>query len=116
MTESELTLAKFPALKTARGLKNVFRPVELTNIDDTHHAFIVRYSGDYITHTHDKDEFVYIMEGSLVMEMDGRDEEVRQGEAILIPAGTAHRPRCKNFALGLVLETRGNQKQMDPQV
>jgi mannose-6-phosphate isomerase-like protein (cupin superfamily) len=41
---------------------------------------------------------------------------VRQGEAILIPAGKPHRPRCKNFALGLVVETKGLQKQMDPQV
>jgi len=114
--EREFTVAKFSALKTARGLKNVFRPVELTSIDGDFHSFIVRYSGDYITHTHEKDEFIYIMEGSLVVEMDGREEEVRQGEAILIPAGTAHRPRCKNFALGLVLEARGNQKQMDPQV
>lgn len=109
-------MPKIPALKTARGLTNVFRPVELAGIDEGYHAFIVRYSGDYITHTHDSDEFVYIMEGALVVEMEGREEEVRQGEALLIPAGTPHRPRCKNFALGLVVETRGNQKQMDPQV
>jgi mannose-6-phosphate isomerase-like protein (cupin superfamily) len=116
LPERGFTVAKFSALKTARGLKNFVRPVELTNIDGDYHTFIVRYSGDYITHTHDKDEFIYIMEGALVVEMDGGEEEVRQGEALLIPAGTAHRPRCKNFALGLVLEARGNQKQMDPQV
>jgi len=109
-------VAKHPVLKMARGLTSVFRPVEVTNIDDSHHAFIVRYSGDYITHTHDQDEFVYILEGSLVFEIDGQAEEVRQGEAILIPAGKPHRPRCKNFALGLVMESRGLQKQMDPQV
>ena len=109
-------MAKFPVLKNARGLKNVFRPVEIANIDSDYHTFIVRYSGDYITHTHDRDEFVYIMEGSLIVEIDGKEEEVRQGEAILVPAGVPHRPRCKNFALGLVVEARGNQKQMDPQV
>ncbi len=109
-------MSKLTVLKTARSLTSVFRPVELTDIDDSHHAFVVRYSGDYVTHTHDRDEFVYILEGSLVVEVDGRDEEVRQGEAILIPAGTPHRPRCRNFALGLVVETKGLQKQMDPQV
>ena len=109
-------MAKHNVLKMARGLKNVFRPVEVTDIDGDYHAFIVRYSGDYVTHTHDRDEFVYIMEGSLVVEIDGREEEVRQGESILIPAGKPHRPRCRNFALGMVVEKKGNQKQMDPQV
>jgi mannose-6-phosphate isomerase-like protein (cupin superfamily) len=109
-------VSKFPVLKMARGLSHVFRPVELTDIDGDYHAFIVRYSGDYITHTHEKDEFVYILEGSLVVEIEGREEEVRQGEAILIPAGKSHRPRCKNMALGLVVETIGLQKQMDPQI
>ncbi len=97
-------------------MNNVFRPLEITDIDDNYHAFVVRYSGDYIVHSHDMDEFVYILEGSLIMEIDGQDVEVRQGEAIKIPAGKSHRPRCKNMALGMVIETRGLQKQMDPQV
>ena len=105
-------MPKFPVLKMARGLNQVFQPVGITDIDDQYHSFIVRYSGDYVTHTHEKDELVYILEGSLVFEIDGKDEEVRQGEAILIPAGRAHRPRCKSMALGFVIETRGLQKQM----
>jgi mannose-6-phosphate isomerase-like protein (cupin superfamily) len=104
---------KFPVLKMARGLNQVFQPVEITDIDDQYHSFIVRYSGDYITHTHEKDELVYILEGSLEIEIDGKVEEVRQGEAFLIPAGSAHRPRCRNMALGFVIESRGLQKQME---
>lgn len=97
-------------------MTSVFRPLEITDIDDQYHAFVVRYSGDYILHTHDKDELVYILEGSLIMEIEGLDTEVRQGELIKIPAGKSHRPRCKNMALGMVIETKGLQKQMDPQV
>jgi mannose-6-phosphate isomerase-like protein (cupin superfamily) len=111
-----VNVPKFPVLKNARGLAQVFRPVEVTDIDDSHHAFIVRYSGDYIVHTHDKDEFVYILEGELIIEIDGVEERVQQGEAYLVPAGKPHRPRCKNMALGLIIETKGLQKQMDPQV
>jgi len=107
---------KQQVLKLARGLTSAFRPVEITDIDGKYHAFIVRYSGDYITHTHDQDEFVYILEGELVVEIDGREESLRQGESILIPAGRPHRPRCKNMALGLVIETKGLQKQMNPPV
>lgn len=109
-------MPKLSVLKMARGLQHAFHPVELTDIDNTHHAFIVRYSGDYIFHTHDRDEFVYILEGRVVFEIGGRQEEVQQGEAIRIPAGVEHRPRCKSSALGMVIEMKGLQKQMDTQV
>ena len=109
-------MAKHSVLKMARGLQVPFRPVEVADIDGKYHAFIVRYSGDYIHHAHDKDEFVYILEGAVTFEIGGRTEEVRQGEAIVIPAGVLHRPRCRNTALGMVVETKGLQKQMDPQV
>ena len=109
-------MAKHSVLKMARGLQVPFRPVEVADIDGSYHAFIVRYSGDYIHHSHDKDEFVYILEGAVTFEIGGRTEEVRQGEAIVIPAGVLHRPRCRNSALGMVVETKGLQKQMDPQV
>ena len=106
-------MAKYSVLKRARGIKHVFRPIEIADIDTEYHAFIVRYSGDYIQHTHEKDEFVYIMEGVLNFEIDGQEVEVRQGEAMLIPAGATHRPRCRNFALGLVVERKGLQKQIE---
>ena len=108
-----MTVPKYSVLKRARGLEQVFRPVEISDIDAGYHVFIVRYSGDYIVHSHEKDEFVYIMEGALSIEIDGRAVEVRQGEAMLIPAGANHRPRCRNFALGLVMEAKGLQKQME---
>ncbi len=90
-----------------------FRPVEIADLDGNYHAFIVRYSGDYIVHSHESDEFVYILEGVVNFEIDGKVEEVRQGEAILIPAGTRHRPRCRSTALGMVVEVKGLQKQAD---
>ncbi len=106
-------MPKFPTLKLARGLNQAFRPVEITDIDENYHAFIVRYSGDYIAHSHDKDEFVHILEGCLEVEINGETIEVVQGESILIPARAPHRPRCGNMALGLVVERKGLQKQ-DP--
>ncbi len=109
-------MPKFSVLRMARSLKEVFRPVVVTELDGEYHAFIVRYSGDYITHFHEKDEFVTILEGELVMEMEGESHSVRQGESLLVPAGVPHRPRCPNMALGLVVEHKGLQTQMNPQV
>ena len=106
-------MPKYAILRKARSLEHVFRPVEITDVDGDYHVFVVRYSGDYIVHSHDKDEFVYILEGSLTIEIEGRSVEVRQGDGMLIPAGASHRPRCRNFALGLVMEAKGLQKQME---
>ena len=106
-------MPKHSILKLARSLQQPFRPVEITDIDSGYHAFIVRYSGDYITHSHTADEFVCIIEGAITIEMDNQSVEVRQGEAMLIPAGTLHRPRCKNMALALVVEQKGLQRQME---
>jgi mannose-6-phosphate isomerase-like protein (cupin superfamily) len=104
---------KFSVLKQARMLDQPFRPLEITDLDDGYHAFIVRYSGDYITHAHAADEFIYIIEGAITMEVDKKAVELRQGEAMLIPAGSQHRPRCKNMALALVVEQKGLQRQME---
>jgi mannose-6-phosphate isomerase-like protein (cupin superfamily) len=104
-------LPKQRVLKLARGLSHVFRPVEVADIDGAYHAFIVRYSGDYITHQHPADEYIYILEGLILMEIGAEQVEVRQGESILVPAGTPHRPRCKNMALALVVEKKGLQTQ-----
>ena len=106
-------MAKHSVLKMARGMNLPFRPVEIADLDGSYHAFIVRYSGDYIAHSHERDEFVYILEGAVNFEIGGKVEEVRQGEAILIPAGTEHRPRCRSTALGMVVEVKGLQKQAD---
>ena len=106
-------MPKFSVLKLARMQSLPFRPVEVTDIDADYHAFIVRYSGDYITHSHAADEFVYIIEGAITMEIESQRHEVRQGEAVLIPAGASHRPRCRNSALALVMEKKGLQRQME---
>lgn len=104
-------MATLRVLKQARMMAQAFRPVEITDLDSDYHAFIVRYSGDYITQTHAADEFIYILEGAIEMELGKERHEVRQGEAIRVPAGTPHRARCRNMALALVVEKKGLQTE-----
>ena len=102
-------MSKIPIRKMARDLAQTFRPVEIAELDDAYHVFIVRYSGDYIPHSHSADEFIYIIEGMIDMEMNDETVTLKQGEGILVPAHTPHRPRCKSMALALVTETKGLQ-------
>ena len=98
-------------LKMARELNQPFRPLEVADLDGKYHAFIVRYSGDYVEHDHSADELIYILEGTLEMEIAGSPVPLKQGEAVKIPAGVKHRPRCKNNALALVVETKDLQME-----
>ena len=64
-------MSKLPVLHRARMMAQAFRPVEITDIDAGYHAFIVRYSGDYITQSHTADEFVLESEiGLFAMKRD----------------------------------------------
>ncbi len=102
-------MPKYSVLKMARDLAQPFRPVEIAELDGSYHSFIVRYSGDFVAHSHKADEFIYILEGLIEVEMGNKTVELKQGDALLIPAGVTHRPRCKNMALALVFETKGLQ-------
>jgi len=43
------------------------------------------------SHTHSKeDEAIYVMEGEGVVEVDGKEERIGQGVAILLPSGSDH--------------------------
>ena len=68
-------MPKIPVLKMARGLHHAFRPVEVTDIDETHHAFIVRYSGDYVFHTHDRDDVLQETAKQAALNFDCYDPE-----------------------------------------
>ncbi len=104
-------MPKYSVLKMARDLAQPFRPVEIADLDGAYHSFIVRYSGDYVRHSHSADEFIYLLEGSIEVEMGGETVEVKQGEALHIPGGVPHRPRCRNMALAMVVETKGLQTE-----
>lgn len=107
-------MPKIPALRVARSLERIFRPHDLCTIDGGYHVFVVAYNGAYVEHSHSADEFIYILEGELIMEVEGQAHVLRQGDAFLVPAGTLHRPRASRRALGMILERRGLQHATNP--
>ena len=102
-------MQKLPALKIARKLEGIFRPHEICSLDRDYHVFVVAYNGTYVEHRHEADEFIYLLEGELSIEVEGETQQLRQGDAILIPAGKRHRPSASNRALAMVIEQKGLQ-------
>ena len=54
---------------------------------------LVKIQGDFDWHSHaTEDEMFYVVKGEMRMAFRDRTEIVREGEFIIVPHGTAHRP------------------------
>jgi mannose-6-phosphate isomerase-like protein (cupin superfamily) len=64
--------------------------------------------GEYHWHKHDADdEFFYVVEGRLLIDLEGRTVELRPRQGIVIPKGVMHRPRAPQRTVMLMVETSG---------
>ena len=62
--------------------------------------------GDFHWHKHDaEDEFFYVVEGALTIEVEGRAPvALRPGQGVTIPAGVMHFPRAQGRTVVLMVE------------
>lgn len=59
-------------------------------------------------HVHENsDEMFYCIEGEFDIEFEDSLTHLREGELIIIPKGTKHRPVCKGLVKCLLIETEG---------
>jgi mannose-6-phosphate isomerase-like protein (cupin superfamily) len=54
---------------------------------------LVKFKGPFIWHKHEnEDEMFLVIKGSFIMELRDKNQEIKEGEFIIIPKGTEHRP------------------------
>lgn len=64
--------------------------------------------GEYHWHKHDEDdEFFYVIEGHLSIDVEGRTIELAPRDGVVIPKGVMHRPRAPQRTVMLMVETSG---------
>jgi mannose-6-phosphate isomerase-like protein (cupin superfamily) len=62
-------------------------------------------TGEYHWHQHDtEDEFFYVVEGRLLIDLEGRTVELGPREAFLVPRGIRHRTRAPQRTVMLMVE------------
>ena len=62
--------------------------------------------GEYHWHKHDNDdEFFYIIEGQLFIDLENRVVELLPRQGVVIPRGMLHRPRAPKRTVMLMVET-----------
>lgn len=57
---------------------------------------LVRFKGPFIWHHHEnEDELFYVVKGSFDMEFRDKTVTIKEGEFLIVPKGTEHRPNAK---------------------
>ena len=71
------------------------------------HVKLVKLRGEFVWHAHDKeDELFLVLRGRLRMQFRDREIMVEQGEFIIVPHQTEHRPVADEEVHVLLLEPR----------
>jgi len=64
--------------------------------------------GEFHWHHHDdEDEFFYVMEGKLLVDLEGRTVELEPQQGITVPRGVRHRTRAPTRTVVLMIEGAG---------
>jgi len=64
--------------------------------------------GEYHWHRHDEDdEFFYVVEGQLLIDLEGRTIELNPRQGFVVPKGVIHRTRARERTVMLMVENAG---------
>ncbi|HTT62096.1 MAG TPA: cupin domain-containing protein [Bryobacteraceae bacterium] len=64
--------------------------------------------GEYHWHKHDRDdEFFYVVEGSLLIDLEGRTVTLAPRQGFVVPKGAIHRTRAQQRTVILMVENAG---------
>lgn len=78
-------------------------------------VMVVKFQGAFPFHHHDTtDDFFLVLEGEMVMDIEGQESEVvRAGEIYIVPKGVSHRPRAEKECKVLLIEPKGEPNSGD---
>ena len=69
------------------------------------HVKLVKLKGEFVWHAHEaEDELFLVLAGTLRMQLPERELVVREGEFLIVPHGTEHRPVADGEAHVLLFE------------
>ena len=64
--------------------------------------------GEYHWHKHDDDdEFFYVVDGTLLIDLEGRTVELKPRQGFVVPKGVTHRTRAPERTMILMVENAG---------
>jgi mannose-6-phosphate isomerase-like protein (cupin superfamily) len=119
-------VAEAPAYPYATHLNIKFDPLELIDVqamaqactDQWYNQTLCRVNdsvvrlgviqGEYHWHKHDReDEFFYVVEGELLIDLEDRTVELAPRQGFVVPKGVVHRTRAPERTMILMVEPAG---------
>src|SRR5438105_5252053 len=98
-------LQKMDILQMVNECKDKWFNQTLTQVNES----VVRLGiveGEYHWHKHDNDdEFFFVLEGQLLIDLEGETIELNPNQGITISKGVMHRPRAPKKTVMLMVET-----------
>jgi mannose-6-phosphate isomerase-like protein (cupin superfamily) len=71
--------------------------------------------GEYHWHKHDEDdEFFFVVDGRLLVDLEGREVTLDPGQGFVVPKGVLHRTRAPRRTIMLMVENAGIVPTGDP--
>ena len=96
-------------LEIGEGLKEPFSPFEVCTLDD-YHIVVVKFEGSYRRHRHNRDEFFYVLKGTLEIEMEREGSKetrtLKEGQCAVVRKGVVHRTSSPDGAIIALVEHR----------
>ena len=91
-------------LQVARALQDAWRPKSVLSVNQAN-LRVVKFQGHFADwHTHDADECYVVLEGELLVELEGEASvRLTTGDAYVVRAGVVHRPFATPMANVLLI-------------
>lgn len=91
------------AEKLAR-IADYWSPKVVGQVNDVH-VKLVKLKGEFVWHAHEmEDELFLVLRGTLRMQFRDHETTIREGEFLVVPHGTEHRPVADDEVHVLLLE------------
>jgi mannose-6-phosphate isomerase-like protein (cupin superfamily) len=91
---------------TFSRFSDYWNPRVIGELNDSH-IKAVKLKGEFVWHHHDnEDELFFVAKGTLRMKFRDREALVHEGEFIIVPRGTEHRPTADEEVHLLLMEPK----------
>lgn len=106
MLESEI-MEKINIKSKLKTFSDLWSPKVIAEMND-YQFKLVKIKDDFIWHSHeDTDEVFIVLEGSMHIEFNDEIINLSEGELLVVPKGTKHRPFAHEEATIMLVEPRG---------
>jgi len=90
--------------KISDTVKDYYKPVIIAELNDQE-VKLAKLKGEFVRHKHEnEDEMFYVLKGKITIDFEDKKVDLNEGEMLVIPKGTEHKPYAENEAVILLFE------------